>query len=195
MRNENDILENETVEAENETVEADLAMMRARLQELEETLAQVQAEAGEQKQLYMRTLADFQNFRRRQQEEMQRSRQLLLEDFVIQLLPILDNFGRALDAAEAAHDFDMLVEGVRLTDRQVAALLERFDIKPIIAAGQPFDPNLHEAVQRVESVEHEEGVIIEEVERGYLMGDRVIRPSRVIVAHAPQSRGGIDATV
>lgn len=188
MRNENDILENETMEA-------DLEMMRARLQELEDTLAQAQSDAEEQKQLYMRTLADFQNFRRRQQEEMQRSRQLLLEDFVIQLLPILDNFGRALTAAEAARDFDVLVEGVRLTERQVAALLERFDIKPIIAAGQPFDPNLHEAVQRVESTEHADGAVMEEVERGYLMGDRVLRPSRVIVAHAPQNQGGIDATV
>lgn len=189
MRNENDMIENE------ETMAADLDIAQAKLQELEEALAQAQAEGEEQKQLYMRTLADFQNFRRRQQEEMQRSRQLLLEDFVIQLLPILDNFGRALTAAEAAHDFDTLVEGVRLTDRQVEALMERFDIKPIMTAGQPFDPNLHEAVQRIESADYEEGTIVEEVERGYLMGERVIRPSRVIVAHAPQNTGGIDETV
>jgi molecular chaperone GrpE len=188
MKNENNIPETE------ETMAADLEIMRAKLQESEEALAKAQAEGEEQKQLYMRTLADFQNFRRRQQEEMQKSRQLLLEDFVIQLLPILDNFGRALTAVEAAHDFDTLVEGIRLTGRQVEGLLERFEIKPIIAVGQPFDPNLHEAVQRIESLDYEEGAVVEEVERGYLMGERVIRPSRVIVAQIPKT-GGIDATI
>jgi molecular chaperone GrpE len=115
-----------------------------------------------------------------------------------ELLPILDNFERALQAAEATRELEPLLEGVRLTERQIKALLARYDIHPIEAVGQPFDPNLHEAIQRIETDEYEDGVIIDEVERGYRIGERVLRPSRVIVARRPEQptpREGIDIEV
>ena len=174
-----------------EVVSQDLQALQARLQEMERALE-------EQKNLYLRTLADFQNYRRRQQEEMERSRLRLLESLMEELLPILDNFERALQAAEATRELEPLLEGVRLTERQVKALLARYDIHPIKAVGQPFDPNLHEAVQRIETDEYEDGIIIDEVERGYRIGERVLRPSRVIVARRPEhpaSTEGIDIEV
>ncbi|MER3402416.1 MAG: nucleotide exchange factor GrpE [Armatimonadota bacterium] len=166
-------------QAEQDEVGIDINTALARLQEMEQALE-------EQRNLYLRTLADFQNYRRRQSEEMERQRARLLESLMEALLPILDNFERALQAAEATRELEPLLEGVRMIDRQVKALLARFDILPIEAVGHPFDPNLHEAIQRVESEEYEDGIVIDEVERGYRMGERVLRPSRVIVAKRPE---------
>lgn len=154
--------------------------------ELQARIAELEQAYEEQKNLYLRTLADFQNYRRRQHDEMERQRGLLLESLMEDLLPILDNFERALQAAEATRELEPLMEGVRMTERQIKALLARYDIHPIIAVGQPFDPNLHEAIQRVESAEYEDNIVIDEVERGYRMGERVLRPSRVIVAKRPE---------
>jgi molecular chaperone GrpE len=156
----------------------DIEPLQARIAELEQAYE-------EQKNLYLRTLADFQNYRRRQQEEMERQRGLLLESLMTELLPILDNFERALQAAEATLELEPLIEGVRMTERQIKAVLARYDIHPIDAIGQPFDPNLHEAIQRVETTDYEDGIVIDEVERGYRMGERILRPSRVIVAKRP----------
>jgi Molecular chaperone GrpE (heat shock protein) len=174
-----------------ETSAPDTEQLQARIAELEQA-------CEEQKNLYLRTLADFQNYRRRQHDEMERGRLLLLEAVMEELLPILDNFERALQAAEATRELEPLLEGVRLTERQIKALLARYDIHPIEAVGQPFDPNLHEAIQRIETDEYEDGVIIDEVERGYRIGERVLRPSRVIVARRPEQptpREGIDIEV
>lgn len=157
------------------------------LSELQARIAELEQAYEEQKNLYLRTLADFQNYRRRQQDEMERQRGLLLESLMEDLLPILDNFERALQAAEATRELEPLMEGVRMTERQIKAVLARYDIHPIVAVGQPFDPNLHEAIQRVESAEYEDNIVIDEVERGYRMGERVLRPSRVIVAKRPES--------
>ncbi|MCX7925353.1 MAG: nucleotide exchange factor GrpE [Fimbriimonadales bacterium] len=161
------------------TPEADPVQLQARVAELEQAYE-------EQRNLYLRTLADFQNYRRRQHEEMERQRGLLLESLMEDLLPILDNFERALQAAEATRELEPLMEGVRMTERQIKAVLARYDIHPIVAIGQPFDPNLHEAIQRVETTDYEDGVVVDEVERGYRMGERVLRPSRVIVAKRPE---------
>lgn len=162
-----------------ETQTTDANALQARIAELEQA-------CEEQKNLYLRTLADFQNYRRRQQDEIERQRGLLLESLMEDLLPILDNFERALQAAEATRELEPLMEGVRMTERQIKAVLARYDIHPILAVGQQFDPNLHEAIQRVESDEYEDNIVIDEVERGYRMGERVLRPSRVIVAKRPQ---------
>lgn len=156
------------------------------------------AEAEEQRNLYLRTLADFQNYRRRQQDALDQIRWTMVEAFVHDLLPILDNFDRALSAADEVQDGNSILEGVRLTQKQIAELLERFDIKPIEAVGKPFDPNLHDAVSRVESVDHQDGEIVEEIQRGYTIQDRVLRPSRVLVAkksEQPIENGGIDTAV
>jgi molecular chaperone GrpE len=154
MEEKNETAYSETTEAaatdETALDEQDIEAMRTRLQAMERELE-------EQRNLYLRTLADFQNYRRRQQDEMERGRLRLLEALMEELLPILDNFERALQAAEATRELEPLLEGVRLTERQIKALLARYDIHPIEAVGQPFDPNLHEAIQRIETDEYEDG--------------------------------------
>jgi len=150
---------------------------------LEAQLAQVTKERDEEKNQHLRTLADFQNFRRRKEEERVTDRQYANRELVIGILPVLDNFERALAAAEKTQSYDSLIDGVKLTLRQLNDFLTKNGIKPIEALGESFDPNLHEAVMRVEDSEHPENTVVEELQKGYTMHDRVLRPSMVKVAH------------
>jgi molecular chaperone GrpE len=107
------------------------------------------------------------------------------------LLPALDNLHRALAAAETTKNIDKLLEGIRLVARQIEAALSRHQIVAIDAAGKPFDPNFHQAVQHMQTAEHPPMTVVHEVEKGFTLRDRVVRPASVIVAQAPadQSAG------
>ena len=141
--------------------------------------------AEEEHDQFLRTLADFNNLRRRTREEMQQARRFAIEDFVIRLLPILDNFERAIKTAEEMDDFDALHGGVVLILRQMRDLLEKEGVAPIEAEGQEFDPAIHEAVMRVDTEDYPDNTILEEFQTGYTLGGKVIRASMVKVAKHP----------
>lgn len=143
--------------------------------------------AEEEHDQFLRTVADFNNYRRRLREEMQQARQLAIEDFVIRLLPILDNFERAIKTAEELNDFDALHGGVVLILRQLRDLIVKEGVTPIEAEGQEFDPALHEAVMCVDTEDYPENTIIEEFQTGYMLGEKVIRASMVKVARNPEA--------
>jgi len=164
-----------------EPVAADVAELEARLRMLEEENALLKQQLAEKHDSLLRTMADFDNFRRRTRQEMEEIRRIALEEFLRSLLRVMDNFERALQAAEESQSFEKLMEGVQLTYRQMQALLREAGVQPIEAVGKPFDPNFHEAVQRVESPDHPDETVLEEVERGYMIQSRVLRPSRVKV--------------
>ena len=103
-------------------------------------------------------------------------------EVVSRLLPILDDFERALDTVPEDVAANTWFEGVALVYRKLRSILETVDIERIEALGQPFDPNLHEAVLQEESDEHESGIVIKELQKGYRLNDRVIRPAMVVVA-------------
>ncbi len=168
-------------EATGEPVAADIAELEARLHLLEEENALLKQQLAEKHDSLLRTMADFDNFRRRTRQEMEEIRRIALEEFLRSLLRVMDNFERALQAAEESQSFEKLMEGVQLTYRQMQALLREAGVQPIEAVGKPFDPNYHEAVQRVESPDHPDETVLEEVERGYMIQSRVLRPSRVKV--------------
>lgn len=133
---------------------------------------------------YLRAVADFANFKRRRQEDYENQIQYANQDLILKLLPVIDNFERALQAAQDNRNFDALAEGVSLTLRQLRDMLEKEGVSPIEAVGQEFDPNLHEAVMRIESRDYPDNTIVEELEKGYMQKSRVIRPSKVkVVAH------------
>ena len=159
----------------------DVAELEARLRALEEENALLKQQLAEKQDSLLRTMADFDNFRRRTRMEMEEIRRIALEEFLRSLLRVMDNFERALQAAEESHSFEKLLQGVQLTYRQMQSLLREAGVQPIEAVGKPFDPNFHEAVQRVESPEHPDETVLEEVERGYMIQSRVLRPSRVKV--------------
>lgn len=159
----------------------EVAQLQARVHALEEENALLKQQLAEKQDNLLRTLADFDNFRRRTRQEMEEIRRIALEEFLRGLLRVMDNFERALQSAEESQSFEKLLEGVQLTHRQLQALLREAGVEPIEAVGKPFDPNFHEAVQRVESPEHPDETVLEEVERGYMIQSRVLRPSRVKV--------------
>jgi molecular chaperone GrpE len=162
--------------------EDEIAGLRARVEELEQQLEQEKKQKEEARNQYLRALADFQNFRRRAEETGKQDRQFANQGFITGLLPILDNFERALDAAEKSRSFEALMGGVALILRQLQDYLKKNGVEPIEAVGQEFDPNFHEAVMRVEDGEHPENTVVDELQRGYTMHSRVLRPAMVKVA-------------
>ena len=147
-----------------------------------ERIAALEAERDEAIDRWKRVAADFDNFRKRAAREREEYVTLANERLVTELLPILDDLERALVAA-SEHEEARLEEGVRLVHRALESLLERNGVKEIDTAGA-FDPHVHEALLAQPS-EAEEGSVIDVVQKGYTLGDRVVRPARVVVAAAP----------
>jgi len=132
----------------------------------------------------LRTAAEFDNFRKRVERERREASERAAESILADLLPIVDDLERAL-AAEASDDAAQgYRRGVELIHRQVMDLLTRRGVKPIETAGRDFDPHLHQAVATESSPDHREGEILEELRRGYLLGERLLRPAMVKVAQA-----------
>lgn len=149
---------------------------------LQVEMTQLQRDAEEAHSRYLRTLADFDNFRKRQRDETSRLCDFAREEVISKLLPILDNFERSVQAAEDQHSYDALVEGISLTLRQMRDMLEKEGVERIEAVGQEFNPELHEALMRVPTDEYPENTVVDELERGYKLNGRVLRPARVRVA-------------
>jgi molecular chaperone GrpE len=137
-------------------------------------------EEAEKRLIYQQ--AEFQNFRRRKEEENAALQKFGNSELLKNLLPTLDNFERALAAAEKTKNFDALVGGVSGTLKQLQAFLKKSGVTPIEALGREFDPNFHEAIGHTDSGEYPPNTVAEEVQRGYVMHDRVLRPSLVKVA-------------
>lgn len=149
---------------------------------IEDQLEQLRQQADEHYQRYLRTQADFDNFRRRSRLEKEDFAKYASMKLLEQLLPIVDNFERALSSTKDNKDFDALAKGVDMIFRQLEQVLEQEGVKKIEAAGQPFNPDFHQAIMQVDSEEHEEGTVVEEIQKGYLLKDKVLRPAMVKVS-------------
>ena len=145
--------------------------------EQEEQAEQVEQEVDDR---LLRLAADFENYKKRAARERQETIAFANERLLKELLPILDDLERALNAAEQ-HEEAQLEEGVRLVHRSLASLLERQGVKEIATEGK-FDPHVHEALLAQPSEEAEQGDVLDVIQKGYTLGDRVVRPARVIVA-------------
>ena len=149
-----------------------------RIQDLERQLA-------EQKDRMLRAMAEADNIRRRAQRDAEDRVRYANEALVRELIPILDNFDRALASARAAGGADTVVQGVELIQRELLRTLERAGVTRYSAVGQPFDPTRHEAIARVVSVDAAPDTVLSETAPGYLLQGRVLRPALVAVAGAP----------
>lgn len=145
----------------------------------------LKAELEEVRESYMRALADLQNFRRRTQAEREDLRRFATESLVRELLPVLDNFERTLSAAREGASAEALLAGVEAVDRQLRSALEAVQVKRIESVGQPFDPEHHEALAAEHTEDHPAETVLAEIEPGYKMAGKVIRPARVRVAKSP----------
>ena len=150
---------------------------------LEAELSQAKAKADEHYNHLLRLQAEFDNYRRRTQKEKTEIIKHASERLVTELLPVLDNFERAAASAQSNPDFNAFSQGVDMIFRQLQTALNKEGLKGIEAVGQPFDPNLHDAVLRVESDEHPENTVVEELQKGYYLKEKVLRPSMVKVSN------------
>jgi molecular chaperone GrpE len=148
----------------------------------EDPVAIVQRLADENHNRYLRAQADFDNFRRRTLKEKEELAQYASLKLVGQLLPVMDNFQRALQTGGEGAESESFAKGVDMIYRQLSQVLEAEGLKPMESVGQPFDPELHQAIMQVESEEHEDGIIVEVIQPGYVMKDKVIRPAMVKVS-------------
>ncbi|MGO4376176.1 nucleotide exchange factor GrpE, partial [Paenibacillus sp. MCAF20] len=135
--------------------------------------AELEKQAEEAQQRYLRAQADFDNFRRRTTKEKEELAQYASMKLITQLLPVVDNFDRAMAAASANGDFESLAKGVEMIFRQLEQTLTGEGLKAMNVVGEPFNPEFHQAIMQVESDEHEEGIIVEEVQKGYMLKDKV----------------------
>jgi molecular chaperone GrpE len=158
------------------------AKLREELEALRKEIEQSRQEADQLRDRWMRAAADLENYRKRSAREREELARFAHEGLLKELLPILDNLGRALDHGDNPQAQDGMLEGVRMVQRQFAAALERAGVTPIVALNQPFDPALHEAVMQVDSAGHEPNMVVQEMERGYRLHDRLLRPSKVAVS-------------
>jgi molecular chaperone GrpE len=147
-----------------------------------ETLAEVQAEATRLKDALLRTAADFDNYRKRTRRELEEARRNGREDLLRALLPVFDNLERAIQSAARTSDVKAMTEGLAMVQRQFIDALGREGIARVPTVGRPFDPGVHEAIQQVETGEHDPGTVIAEVQPGYTQGERLLRAAMVVVA-------------
>lgn len=150
--------------------------------ELEKENENLRNEIAETKDQMLRAVAELQNTIRRQRAEWDIQRKFASEGLLRDLIPSLDNLDRTLRAVEKGAGLEALVDGIKATSKQLNKVLENHHLKRIEPQGQMFDPELHEAIATNETDEHPEDTVTDVIEAGYILHDRVIRPSRVRVA-------------
>ena len=141
------------------------------------------AEIAEFKDKYIRLVAEFENVRKRNERERIEFIKYANEGLIAQFLNILDDLERSVEAAKQNHqDYTAFLKGIEMVMAHVYDMLKRNDVKPMESVGKKFDPHCHEPLMQVESDEQEDGTVVEEFQKGYLLGDRVVRTSKVKVA-------------
>jgi molecular chaperone GrpE len=159
----------------------------ADIADAEITLEHLQEELAAAKDAALRAQAEAQNARRRAEQEVEKARKYALERFAGALLPVVDNMERSIDAvsAVAADEVKPIAEGVELTLKSLMEVLGKFNIEQINPAGEPFDPQLHQAMTMVPNPDLEPNTVMDVMQKGYTLGGRLIRPAMVVVSKAP----------
>ena len=165
-------------------------------QAAEDPLAAKTRECEELLERLKRATADYLNYQKRMDRRLEEVKRFAVRDLLLDILPVIDNFERALTHAEEQPDFASLLEGVRLVHEQLLTALRKHGVERIEARGKPFDPEHHEAVAQLPSEEHPEGHVAGEMQAGYRLHDQTLRPSQVAVSSgmaeespAPEDKG------
>lgn len=150
-----------------------------------EELAASRDEAARNRDLYLRTLADLDNYRKRTQREKEDLSRFANENLLRELLPVLDNLERAIEHARGDQGGGGILQGVEMTLGQFSKVLEKAGVKPVTAVGEPFDTARHEAIGQEETSEQPPQTVVRELQKGFLLNDRLLRPAMVVLAKAP----------
>jgi len=153
------------------------------LQEMETRLESVEQEAKEAHDRFLRVSAEFENYKKRSAREMDEFRKFANESLLREMLTVVDNLERALNSSNNDNQANShIAEGVDMTLKEILKVFEKFNVKPIEALGKPFDPNFHQAAMREETNERPENTVLNELEKGYMIHDRLLRPAMVVVS-------------
>ncbi len=177
---EDQLSEEETSEDEAVAENSDTSDERAK--EMKEALAKLEQELENLQARYLRVQADFDNYRKRTKQEKQADAKYRSQTLAELLLPVLDNFERALVVQTTNEESEAILKGVEMVYRQFIEALKQEGIEEVEALGEPFDPHKHQAVAQEKSEEHESGIVIEVLQKGYRLKDRIIRPAMVKVS-------------
>ncbi len=178
----------ETDQQNFEPISQETVLLKEAYESLQTELETTNFQLEEKESQYKRLGADFDNFRKRTQKEKEELDTQVKCSTIIELLPVIDNFERARSQIKPANDGEMAIhKSYQSVYKQMVDSLKKLGVSPMRPEGQEFDPNLHEAVMREATTEHPEGTVIEELVRGYILGDRVLRHAMVKVATAPES--------
>ncbi|MGY8763032.1 MAG: nucleotide exchange factor GrpE [Nitrospinaceae bacterium] len=185
---ENEVISNEvevdsSIPTEESEVTVEEPIILEPIEALEKELQETKDELDEQKDKFIRLQAETDNFRKRLSREKEEFSQYANERLFKGLIPIFDNFERALE--DPSNEIKSLKEGLDMTLKQFSTFLEKENVEPIKAIGEKFNPELHEALTSEESNDHEEDTIISQFVKGYKINNRVLRPSQVIIAKKP----------
>ncbi len=148
----------------------------------EDELTVLRRENQQLKDKYVRTMAEFENFRRRNMEERAQWIKNATQQLVLEICEVIDNFERALEAGKQEHQFDSFLKGVELIHQQMLSTLKKEGVEKIEAQGKEFDPMYHDAVAHIPS-DYDEDIVCQVIQNGYVMNNRVIRPSKVVVSN------------
>lgn len=163
--------------------QADETRADEKVAELEEKLEQAAEEAKSNYDKFLRASAELDNYRKRTSREMEELRKYATQSLLKDLLLVADNLDLAIKSAAESENVDScLVDGIDLTRKELLKAFDKYNVTPIEALGNPFDPNYHEAVMREESDNHPENTVTNELQKGYLIHERLLRPSMVVVS-------------
>jgi molecular chaperone GrpE len=155
------------------------------IDQLRNELAQALADTKTHQDQYLRTLADMDNLRKRTQRDKEEMAKFANEHILREILPVIDNLERAVEHAEQAESNDGLFEGVQMTLTQFGQLLSKFGVKHVDAVGLPFDPAYHQAMGQMESEDYPINTVVQQMQKGYQLNQRLLRPAFVLLAKAP----------
>ncbi len=179
-----DVASDIEAEGATETLEADVETSTEG-SEPEDALAAAQAEVAKLKDMMVREQAETQNVRKRVQRDVENARKFALEKFVGELLPIMDNLERAMAAAGEEEAVKPVLEGVELTYKTFVDTLAKFNVAQIDPVGEPFDANFHQAMTMVPNPDMEPNSVMDVMQKGYTLNERLVRPAMVVVSKAP----------
>lgn len=166
--------------------------LKDELETVKNELETVRQEAADTYDRLLRMTADFDNYKKRSQRDKEEQKKFANESLIKDLLPVVDNLERALIAAEeqqsaVASGNGNMVEGVEMTLKEILKILKSYNVTPVEAQAKPFDPTYHEAVMQEESDQYPENTVINELQKGYMLHDRLIRPAMVVVSKGSQN--------
>jgi molecular chaperone GrpE len=182
--------DSEILETDTERKAAEAPAKSASVEELEQKLAAAENEAKESYDRFLRVSAELENFKKRKQKEISDFRKFANESLIKELLNVADNLERAIEIPKDGGDETQIAEGVDLTLKELLKVFQKFGVHPIVSLGETFDPNFHQAMMQQEVTDRPDNIVIQELQKGYIIHDRLLRPAMVVVSKAKANNKG-----